>query len=213
VRARLEASLWEVSVARVARVGTIAERARELSRFVRALGADRVNLVAHSMGGLDARFAIAYLGLDRCVASLTTVGTPHGGTPLADLGTDLADRFGLRAALKAMGLNVEVLRDLTEGRMAIFNRETPPGDGVAYGCVVGVARRQTHTNPLLWPTRLYLSSCAGDNDGLVPAASQRFGDVLAEIDADHWAQIGWSPHFDAVEFYATLMRELRGRGL
>jgi hypothetical protein len=37
--------------------------------------------------------------------------------------------------------------------------------------------------------------------------------VLAEIEADHWAQIGWSKHFDAGAFYLNLLRELRAMGL
>ena len=48
---------------------------------------------------------------------------------------------------------------------------------------------------------------------MVPAASQRWGDVLRTIDADHFAQVGWSHRFDAAEFYAELLLELRGRGL
>lgn len=54
---------------------------------------------------------------------------------------------------------------------------------------------------------------------MVPAASQAWGEVLREIEADHWAQIGWSPQlrgsvekFDALAFYEELLRELRGRG-
>jgi hypothetical protein len=37
--------------------------------------------------------------------------------------------------------------------------------------------------------------------------------VLAEIEADHWAQIGWSRHFDAGHFYARLIRELEAAGI
>jgi triacylglycerol lipase len=212
VRARLEESRWEVSLARVARAGPVTWRARDLAACIRSVDAPRVNVVAHSMGGIDARYAISRLGLAGRVASLTTVGTPHRGTPLADLGTGLAERLGLRRALEAMGLALDVLEGLTTARMAAFNAEVADAPEVAYGSVVGVARRRRSTNPLLWPGRLYLSGCAGENDGMVPASSQRWGEVLAEIDADHWAQIGWSRHFDAVEFYAALLRELRGRG-
>jgi hypothetical protein len=57
-----------------------------------------------------------------------------------------------------------------------------------------------------------MNGTVGDNDGVVPAASQRWGQVLAEIDADHWAQIGWSKRFDAAGFYRDLLRELRAMG-
>jgi triacylglycerol lipase len=212
VRERLETSLWQVNVARVARFGSIAERARDLATFIASIDAPRVNVVAHSMGGLDARWAISQLGMGKRIASLTTIGTPHRGTPLADLGDELLKRSGLGAALRAIGLPLAALQDLTTARLEALAAALPEDPAVAYGCVVGVARRQLATNPLLWPTRLYLSSCAGDNDGIVPASSQRWGDVVAEVEADHWAQIGWSTQFDAVEFYAGLLRELRGRG-
>src|SRR5207249_8887306 len=52
-----------------------------------------VNIVAHSMGGLDARYAISQLGLGGRVASLITIGTPHLGTPLADAGHALFGRI------------------------------------------------------------------------------------------------------------------------
>jgi hypothetical protein len=69
-----------------------------------------------------------------------------------------------------------------------------------------------HTNPLLWPTHAYLSKRCGPNDGLVPAASQRWGRVLREIEADHWAQVGWSRKFDAAGLYESILRELAGLG-
>ena len=46
--------------------------------------ADKVHIIAHSMGGLDARFMIARLGMADKVVSLTTIGTPHLGTSFAD---------------------------------------------------------------------------------------------------------------------------------
>jgi len=212
VPARLEKSSWQVSLARVPGAASVKLRAAGLAECVRTVDAPRVNIVAHSMGGIDARYAISRLGLAKRVASLVTVGSPHRGTPVADLGEGLAARLGLRFVLERAGVGLDALRDLTVARMESFNVAVPDAPGVAYGSVVGVARRKLHMNPLLVPTYLYLKRRAGENDGMVPASSQRWGEVLAEIEADHWAQIGWSRHFDAAEFYARLMRELRGRG-
>jgi triacylglycerol lipase len=196
---------------RVAPTGSIASRAEELARCIRALPDRRVNVIAHSMGGLDARYAIARLGLGKRVASLTTIGSPHRGTPLADLGVAAGERLRLRRALERLGIPLAALDDLTTAAMAGFNRATPDVPGVAYASVVGVApARRTH--PLLVPGHVYLQRAAGENDGLVPASSQRWGEVLFEIEADHWAQVGWSKRFDAAAFYDALLRELRGRG-
>lgn len=197
---------------RVAATRSVAARAEELASRIRELPDRRVNVIAHSMGGLDARHAITRLGLGRRVASLTTIGSPHHGTPLADLGVVVGERIGLRRVLDRLGLPLEALDDLTTAAMAEFNRATPDVPGVAYLSVVGVAAaRRTH--PLLLPGQLYLRRAAGENDGLVPADSQRWGEVLFRIEADHWAQIGWSKRFDAAEFYDRLLRELRARGL
>jgi triacylglycerol lipase len=198
--------------ARVAPAGSVASRAEELARCIRALPDKRVNVIAHSMGGLDARHAITRLGLERRVASLTTIGCPHRGTPIADLGVVMGERLGLRRVLERLRLPLEALDDLTTAAMAEFNRSTPDARGVAYASVVGAApARRTH--PLLVPGNLYLQGVSGENDGLVPAESQRWGEVLCRIEADHWAQVGWSKHFDVAAFYDGLLRELRGRGL
>jgi triacylglycerol lipase len=212
VSERLERDGCVVHRCRVARTAGVAARAAELAAFVRALPARRVNLVAHSMGGLDARYALARLDLAGKVASLTTIGTPHLGTPLADVGAGLARRARVLGALERLGLDVAAFEDLTTERMAEFNRAVPDARGVLYQSVVGAPPRRRAVTPILVPTWSWLAA-AGANDGLVPAASQRWGEVLREIDADHFAQIGWSRRFDAAELYAELLRELRARGL
>jgi triacylglycerol lipase len=197
---------------RVARTGSVAVRAQQLARRIEQLSAKRVNIIAHSMGGLDARYAIARLGLSKRVASLITIGTPHRGTPLADLGTHLlGEKLGLRRALAVLGKEVAAFYDLTTARMPAFNEEVSDARDVWYASVVAhTTGRSVH--PFLWPTHRYLSERHGPNDGVVPLASQAWGEVIAELEADHWAQIGWSRHFDAAELFEQLMRELRARG-
>jgi triacylglycerol lipase len=195
---------------RLPALGPVEDRARHLAEGLRALDAPRVIALAHSMGGLDARYAIGRLGAARRVAALVTVGTPHRGTPVADLTADLAGKLGVARALSLAGVGLEALHDLTGAGLERFNEQVPDVRSVAYGSVVGAVRSRRRMNPLLLPTHLWLADRAGPNDGIVPAASQRWGEVLAEIEADHWAQIGWSRHFDAGGFYARLLRELEG---
>ncbi|CAN5396811.1 alpha/beta fold hydrolase [soil metagenome] len=45
-------------------------------------GAERIHVVAHSMGGLVTRATLAHTG-DARIASVTTIGSPHQGTELA----------------------------------------------------------------------------------------------------------------------------------
>lgn len=210
---RLEKDGCVVHACRVAKTASIADRAAELAAFVQAIPARRVNLVAHSMGGLDARYALSKLGLSRKVASLVTVGTPHLGTPLADLGSGLERRTRMWSALARLGVNVDAFHDLTTARMADFNARVPDARGVLYASVVGAPPRRREVSPILLPSWIWLERAAGANDGMVPAASQRWGEVVWQIGADHLAQIGWSRRFDAAELYAEVLRELRDRGL
>lgn len=52
---------------------------------------DGVNLIGHSQGGLDARYVVNAMGYGDVVASITSVGTPHTGLWLSDVGLGLAD--------------------------------------------------------------------------------------------------------------------------
>ncbi len=61
--------------------------ARQIDDILKKTGAKKVNIIAHSQGGLDARILASPQGLgygDR-IASITTVSTPHRGSRVADL--------------------------------------------------------------------------------------------------------------------------------
>ena len=71
--------------------GPVATRASDLKRGVEAIlqktGAAKVHIIGHSMGGLDARhmlFDNKSQGFHQKVASVTTIATPHQGSPVAD---------------------------------------------------------------------------------------------------------------------------------
>ena len=214
IRSRLEELGNQVHVVRLPVAAGIRTRAAELARQVQSLDVGRVNLVAHSMGGIDARYAISKLGLKSAVASLTTIGTPHWGTPVAHGSALLFDqRLPLGRLLASLGADLDGLRELTPARMFEFNRDVPDAHDVLYASYVGIAdAKKLRISAPLWPSLLLLSAGVGPSDGLVPAVSQRWGVVLAEIEADHWAQIGWSNGFDAVGFYERLVRDLAERG-
>jgi len=214
VRGRLEALGHQVHVTRVATAAGVKRRATELAEQILRLPFDRVNIIAHSMGGVDARYAISKLGLGARVASLTTVGTPHRGTPIADAAARLGELQRLRRMLDKMGANIDGLYDLTTTRMEEFNAIVTDASDVLYASVVGALTSETaKVSALLAPGYSYLRKRAGPNDGMVPATSQRWGEVLFEVEADHWAQIGWSSGFDAGRFYVALVEHLADRGL
>lgn len=212
---------------------TIEERAGiwldQLLRIRDALGASRLNLIAFSGGGLDARFLIARLGGHQWVASLTTVATPHRGTSLAStfsrvdrVSGHLVSRFlsGNRVEPGEPGSSEPAasIGELAPDRLeTTFNARTPDHPSVTYFSAAGTAGRGC-SNPasllLSVPNRL-LYRHEGRNDGLVSVRSAQWGEFLGTVAADHAALFGISfgrKTFDAVGFYCTLVARLTERG-
>lgn len=73
--------------------GSIENNAEQLKKFIEKLllqtGAEKVNIIAHSKGGLDSKYMITKLGMEDKVASLTTLCTPHKGSIIASKIWDL----------------------------------------------------------------------------------------------------------------------------
>ncbi len=67
--------------------GTIETNAIQLKAFIEQVlkkhSAEKVNIIAHSKGGLDAKYMIQELNMHQKVASLTTLCTPHKGSQIA----------------------------------------------------------------------------------------------------------------------------------
>jgi triacylglycerol lipase len=208
----LESQGCHAHAVRLPPAASVPDRARILVDAINALGHPRVDIIAHSLGGLDARYALAKLGLASKVRALVTVGTPHRGTPLADLASDGA--LGLaRKALGALGVPLPAIDWLSTTGLARFNDDIKDVPGVRYACVVGGIRQaSTPVSLALAPIHAYLRRVAGPNDGLVPISSQYWGETLAEIEADHWEQVGWHVGirgtFDALAMYAWVVERL-----
>lgn len=213
---------------------TIAVRARSwadrLERVLEETGAQRVNLIGFSSGGLDARHLAHELGWAPRIASLVTVSTPHRGTALARYVLDRPDRlrswaFGVmdflgRAAYEtAPPHSGDALAELVPE--AIVSRFKPDGlvEGAYCASYGGWAGPGTHVGvypPLVLPNRI-LYALAGENDGIVPTASAVWGEWLGVLDADHARQVGMgfapSSGFSSKAFYLAVCEHLRARGL
>jgi triacylglycerol lipase len=209
----LEALGCHAHAVRLPPMASVPDRAKRLVDKIDALPHDRVDIIAHSLGGLDARYALAHLGLAKRVRTLVTIGTPHLGTPLADLATDGGPLTRARRAIATLGMPLEALDWLSTAALEKFNREVRNVPGVRYACVVGGIRDDRTPIPLaIVPAHAYLRRVSGANDGLVPISSQYWGETLAEIEADHFAQIGWRlgmrRTFDALGLYAFVVGRL-----
>ena len=162
----------DVHSTKVSPVATIKVRAQELAtqigRILAQTGASKVNLIGHSMGGLDARYLISTLGYGDRVATLTTLGTPHQGTLIADLiyravksgkvdgiidllqsltgrppsckdlPTRQCDRQTMRFAWNIRGVAWNLSEEFLKNH---FNPQNPPDPRVQYQSYSGIASR------------------------------------------------------------------------
>jgi triacylglycerol lipase len=208
IASRLEAAGLVVVTARMSPLAGVPTRAAQLARLVETLPHDRLLFVAHSMGGLDARWAIAREGLAARTAALLTIGTPHRGTPIADL-LALRPLERARRAMGRFGLSSEAIDWLTTHRLAALNLELVDVPGIRYASIVHATRDRARLHPLLRAPHMYLARAHGPSDGLVPRTSQIWGEIVGEEEAAHWAQIGWSAAHDAS---AALLRALAHLG-
>lgn len=202
-------------------------------RIVEETGCGKVNIIAHSKGGLDARYAVSRLGLGPYVASLTTVNTPHRGCAFADwLLGKAPDRLCAwvsrlyDSAMKRLGDTApdfnSAVRDLTAARCERFNRETPDVPGVLYQSV-GSRMKGWSSTPFPQNLSYLLVRCFDrENDGLVGVESMQWGEFRmvsapGRRGLSHGDMIDLNRQnirgFDVREFYVALVKELQARGL
>ncbi len=78
---------YNVYVADIDGFGSIETNAAQLKDYILRVccecDCDKVNIIAHSKGGLDTKYMIMHLDMEDRVASLTTLCTPHRGSVIA----------------------------------------------------------------------------------------------------------------------------------
>lgn len=183
-------------ISRVHPTAGIATRARQLKeailRQLEILGRprdERVVVVGHSMGGVDARYMIAKLGMADRVSALLTVTTPHRGTAYADWCVrHLGQRLRGIQLLNFIGLDVQAISDLTRENMRRFNEEVPDHPDVRYFSV-SAARPWHRVPPFALHAWKVIDAAEGDNDCLVSVKSSTWGEHLGTWPADHFHTI------------------------
>ncbi len=209
------------------------EIADRILAIVQETGCEKVNIIGHSKGGLDARAALQLPGIAAHVASVTTVNTPHRGCEFADylLGKipqkqQLAVASGYNAALKKLGDPAPdflgAVTNLTASFCLRFNAETPNVPTVYYQ---SVGSRLNKAGGGRFPLNFTHHLCRyfdGPNDGLVGERSfpwgsdYRFLTVSGSRGISHGDMIDLNreniPGFDVREFYVQLVHDLKKCG-
>lgn len=217
--------------------GSIEENARIIGEKIEEIlaerGCEKVNIIAHSKGGLDSRYLITVLGKGDRVASLTTISTPHRGSQLIDVIDRLPrwvyDRMtgAINAAFRKVGdTNPDsgaAVRQLSPAYAATFNQDVPDDPRVYYQSYTSVMKNMFSNCILGIPYLLLKAASKGQpNDGLVCVESAKWGKfrgVFANryrrgiahgdiIDLQREDYKG----FDVTEAYFRIVEDLKKRG-
>ena len=211
------------------------------SSIVRCLeetGAEKVNIIAHSKGGLDSRYCISMLGMAPYVASLTTVNTPHRGCEFAEYLMNKAPenlRNTVAAAYnkgaKLAGDNnpdfIKAVTDLTKAGVERLNKQMEP---MAYQFdniyTQSFGSKLNHATSGKFPLNMsyhFVKHFDGYNDGLVGEDSFQWGSDYHFLTnkglrgISHADMIDLNREnidgFDIREFYVSVVQGLKERGL
>lgn len=209
-------------------VGSIDDNALALRRRAREIltaeDCEKLNLIAHSKGGLEARFLISSLNMAPCIASLTTICTPHHGSQAAAVWLrrkvlcKLAGR-ALETGWKLAGDQSpdfeRALAALTPDAMERFNRENPDSPLVYYQS--WGARLDQAGWDLMDRAQLWLTKADGPTDGLVTPESAVWGRYRGTlVGISHQDSVDSRRRrlaaFSAEVFYTALVHELAELG-
>ena len=211
------------------------------SSIVRCLeetGAEKVNIIAHSKGGLDSRYCISMLGMAPYVASLTTINTPHHGCEFAEYLMNKAPenlRNTVAAAYnkgaKLAGDNnpdfIKAVTDLTRAGVESLNKQMEP---MAYQFdniyTQSFGSKLNHATSGKFPLNMsyhFVKHFDGYNDGLVGEDSFQWGSDYHFLTnkglrgISHADMIDLNREnidgFDIREFYVGVVQGLKARGL
>ncbi len=209
------------------------EIAKRILELLKETGAEKVNIIAHSKGGLDSRSAICFEGMDKYVASLTTICTPHRGCEyvgklLAKFSEKKKQRIAdtYNKAFEKIGDKhpdfLTAISCLTKDYCEDFNKKAIDSPLVYYSSV-GARMRGAYSSffPLNFSYPM-VKHYDGPNDGLVAQNSCSWGATFKLLTPPHFKGISHGDmidlkranirDFDVREFYVQLVSDLREKG-
>lgn len=181
----LQDSGFDVHIAetpRVADLETHAQLVREQIERTIPKGKELV-LIGHSQGGLVARlytYEEHINGSDRVIRNVTTIGTPHRGTPPRIMGLTEQSTNSLLDSARPILLSdiyefYKVSLEMGSEAMKAFNERVINVPGVNYASVSTVDRNRYLLLPLLNAAKDLHKFLVGPTDGLIPLSSSRWG--------------------------------------
>ena len=211
--------------------------AKRVSEICAESNSQKVNIIAHSKGGLDARMAASAFGVGDKMASITTIATPHHGSKTIDKLFCIPRPFWNIAAfainnwIRIVGDKkpdfLKLCEDFTTDHMRIFNEKCPDVPGIyyqSYACVMS----HPFSDINLSTANAVIKHFEGENDGLVSVESARWGSAYYILRSNAFRGIS---HLDAIDLrrspltrktgpavsdicdvYVDIVQQLKGKG-
>lgn len=186
-------------------LGAIATNAAQLKdeilEILQKENCEKVNIIAHSKGGVDARFMISCLGMAEYVASLTTLSTPHHGSGLSakllQMPAFLAQTIAFFSNLfyRILGDRqpdiLQLGKELTADAMENFNEAVPNAPSVYYQSFSSTAPHKKAFLRFI-PYQISRYCEQDDTDGMVAVKSSQWGNYRGSMSAelDHFKMVG-----------------------
>lgn len=215
--------------------GTIKYNAQEIKNTIlqvlKKTGAKKVNIIAHSKGGLDARYVISKLNMGDYVASLTMISTPHRGCKFVDIACKLPDWF-YRGVARLFDKYYRyrgdenpdfytASRQFSTYNSKIFNEEVKDVQQVYYQSYV-TALKSIFSDYVLSIPYIIVKLIDGENDGLISIESAKWGEFKGVLRNKHRRGIshadivdfrrGDYKEFEVIKKYIEIVSELKNKG-
>lgn len=169
--------------------GSIVTNAEYLKNRIDEITSDgkikKVNVIAHSKGGLDMRYAISQLGLEDKVASLTTISTPHKGSKTIDYLLGLPNILvkivcaitdcWMRLCGDKKPNTYEVIKQFSREAAIKFNEANKDMEGVYYQSYAFVMKN-SFSDVLMMIPHFIVNIIEGENDGLLSPNAVKWGE-------------------------------------
>ena len=226
----LKAQGFTVYVTNQDGVGVVSTNAAQLKaeilEILKKENCEKVNLIAHSKGGLDCRYMISRLDMAGSVASLTTLSTPHHGSGLSGQLLKMP-RFLMITVAFFTNLfyricgdrNPDIIQlgqDLTQASMEQFNRDIPNDPSVYYQSYSSAVTGKKASIPIPFKVSRHFEQ--DETDGLVSVSSSQWGNYRGKIgsNTDHYKMVGIygteRKLADVGLFYLQIVLELQAMG-
>ena len=210
-----------------------AEIAKRVKEIVESTGCEKVNIIAHSKGGVDSRMAIFAHDLEPYVASLTTINSPHRGCKFADYLLNIMPEgiknkvvVGYNGAMKKLGDTnpdfMAAVKDLTSERATYLDSIMTTPKNVFCQSVGSKIDKVTNGKFPLNFSYVLVKHFDGYNDGLVGVESFEWGDKYIFLNDEYGRGLSHGDvidlnreniqGFDVREWYVSLVEDLKKRG-